>query len=107
MASTSSSAFSGMGSSYSSSRHSLRSSSSERASTSSSSSEALSGSGKSVLKRKGCTLAVVEITAEGSKFPGAPARSNLQDGPGSQFPDPKVINKVQRSALEKQYLLPA
>ncbi|KAJ8424980.1 hypothetical protein Cgig2_031929 [Carnegiea gigantea] len=100
VASTSSSASSC--SSGSSSRHSSRSPSSERASTSSSSFEASLGPGKSVVKRKGCTPAVTEIMAEGSKFPGAPTRSDPQDGPGSHFPDPKVVTKLKRSTLEKQ-----
>ncbi|KAJ8434745.1 hypothetical protein Cgig2_001948 [Carnegiea gigantea] len=107
VASTSSSASSGTGLSGSSSRHSSRSSSSERASTSSSSSEASLGSGKLVLKRKGRTPVVTEIVAEGSEFPGVPTRSDPQDGPGSHFPNPKVIAKLKRSAHEKQYLLPA
>ncbi|KAJ8430921.1 hypothetical protein Cgig2_033549 [Carnegiea gigantea] len=70
VASTSSSASSRMGSSGSSSRHSLRSPSS---------SEASLGLGKSVLKRKGRALAVTEIVAEGSEFPGAPTRSDPPD----------------------------
>ncbi|KAJ8420628.1 hypothetical protein Cgig2_027118 [Carnegiea gigantea] len=41
------------------------------------------------------------------QFPGAPTRSDLQDGPGSHFPNPKGITKLKRSVLEKQYLLPA
>jgi len=45
--------------------------------------------------------------AEGSEFPRAPTHSNPQDGPGSHFPDPKVVTKLKRSALEKQYLLAA
>ncbi|KAJ8443341.1 hypothetical protein Cgig2_015822 [Carnegiea gigantea] len=71
-------------------------------STSSSSSEAPLGPGKSVLKRKGCTLTVTEIVAEESEFPGALPRSDPQDGPGSHFPDPKIVTKLKRSALEKQ-----
>ena len=43
--------------------------------------------------------------AEGLEFPGAPTRSDLPDGPGSHFPDPRVISKLKRSALDKQYLL--
>jgi len=107
VASTSSSAPSRMGWSRSSSKHSLRSSSSERASTSPSSSEASLGPGKSVLKRKGRAPTVTEIVAEGSEFPGASMCSDPQDGPGSHFPDPKVVTKLKRSAFEKQHLLPA
>ncbi|KAJ8419891.1 hypothetical protein Cgig2_017701 [Carnegiea gigantea] len=107
VASTSSSASSGTGLPGSSFGCSSRSSSSERASTSSSFSEALLGPGKSVLKRKGPTPAVIQIVAEGSEFPRAPTRSDSQNGPGSHFPDPKVVTKLKRSAVEKQYLLPA
>ncbi|KAJ8449495.1 hypothetical protein Cgig2_002292 [Carnegiea gigantea] len=82
VASTSSSVSSRMGSSDSSSRHSSRSSSSKRASTCSSSSEASLGLGKSVFKRKGRMPVVTEIMAEGAEFPGAPTRSDLQDGWG-------------------------
>ena len=39
--------------------------------------------------------------------PGAPTSSDPQDGPGSHFPNPKVVTKLKRSGLEKQYLLPA
>ncbi|KAJ8419343.1 hypothetical protein Cgig2_003520 [Carnegiea gigantea] len=31
----------------------------------------------------------------------------VEDGPGSRFPDPKAVTKLKRSVLEKQYLLPA
>jgi len=48
---------------------------------------------------------VTEIVAEGPEFPGAPTRLNPQDGPGSHFPDPKVVSTLKRLALEKQYLL--
>ncbi|KAJ8433523.1 hypothetical protein Cgig2_006670 [Carnegiea gigantea] len=89
VASTSSSASSGTGSSSSSSGHSSRSSSSEGASTSSSSLEASLGPGKSLLKYKGRTPPVTGIVVEGSEFPGAPTHSDLQDGPGSHFPDPR------------------
>ncbi|KAJ8442187.1 hypothetical protein Cgig2_005127 [Carnegiea gigantea] len=90
----------------SSSGHSLRSSSSKEASTSSSP-EALPGPGESVLKRKVRAPPVTEIVVEGSEFLGAPTRSDPQDDPGSHFADPKVVPKQKRSALEKQYLLPA
>ena len=60
-----------------------------------------------MLKRKGCTPVVTEIVAEGSEFPGSLTRSDPQDGPGSHFPDPKVVTKLKSSALEKKYLLPA
>ncbi|KAJ8424180.1 hypothetical protein Cgig2_015914 [Carnegiea gigantea] len=107
VASTSSRASSGMGSSGSSTSPFSRSSSSERASTSSSSSKASLEPSKSVLKRKGRTPAVTEIVAEGLEFPGAPTCLDPQDGPGSHFPDPKVVTKLKRSALKTQYLLPA
>jgi len=58
-------------------------------------------------KQKDRTPRVTEIVAEGSEFPGAPTRSDPQDGPGSHFPDPKAVAKLKRLALEKQYLLPA
>jgi len=74
---------------------------------SSSFSKASLGPGKLVLKRKGRTPAVIEIMAEGSKFPVAPTPSDPQDGSVNHFPDPKVATKLKRSALEKQYLLPA
>ena len=48
-----------------------------------------------------------EIVAEGPEFPGVPTRSDPHDGPGSHFPDRKVILTLKRSALEKQYFLPA
>jgi len=107
VASTSSNASSRMGSSSSSFGHSSRSSSSEGASTSSFSPEASLGSGKLVLKRKGRMPPVTEIVVEGSEFPRAPTRSDPQDDSGSHFPDPKAVTKLKRSALEKQYLLPA
>ena len=81
------------------------SSSSEEASTSSSSES--SGSGTSGRARHQRAAPVQEIVAEGVEFPGAPTRSDLQDGPGSHFPDPRVISKLKRSALDKQYLLSA
>ncbi|KAJ8441091.1 hypothetical protein Cgig2_000352 [Carnegiea gigantea] len=97
------------GTSSSTSDRSLRHSSSERASTSSSLHEGPSTSGKSVLKRKGRSLVglVPEIVVEGPEFPRAPARSDPQDGPGSHFPNPKVVPTLKRTALEKQYLVPA
>ncbi|KAJ8429329.1 hypothetical protein Cgig2_026559 [Carnegiea gigantea] len=33
-------------------------------------------------------------------------RANPQDGPGSHFPHPKVVTKLKRSSLAKQYLFP-
>ncbi|KAJ8426754.1 hypothetical protein Cgig2_029423 [Carnegiea gigantea] len=67
-----------------------------------------SAPGNSVLKRKGCAPGglVTEIVAEGSEFSGAPTHSDPQDGPGSHFPDPKVVPTLKRSTFEKQYLLP-
>ena len=59
-----------------------------------------------MLKQKGRTPAVTEIVAEGSEFLGAPTRSDPQDGPDSHFPDPKIVTKLKRLALEKQHLLP-
>ncbi|KAJ8436697.1 hypothetical protein Cgig2_027218 [Carnegiea gigantea] len=73
----------------------------------SSSSEVPLGPGKLVLKRKHRTPEVTEIVAEGSEFHRAPTRSDPQDGSGSHFLDPKIVTKLNRSALEKQYLLPA
>ncbi|KAJ8438792.1 hypothetical protein Cgig2_023826 [Carnegiea gigantea] len=49
---------------------------------------------------------VPEIVAEGPEFPGAPTRSDPQDGPSSHFPDPKVVFTLKKTALEKRYLLP-
>jgi len=40
-------------------------------------------------------------------FPGAPARSDILDGPGTHFPNLKVVCSLKRSALEEKYLLPA
>lgn len=40
-------------------------------------------------------------------FPGAPARSDTQDGLITHFPNPKVVASLKRSALEEKYLLPA
>ncbi|KAJ8428571.1 LOW QUALITY PROTEIN: hypothetical protein Cgig2_021629 [Carnegiea gigantea] len=94
------------GSSSSTSDRSSRSSSFEGTSTSSSPGSSLA-LGSLVLKRKGCTPPVTKIVAEGSEFPRAPTCSDLQDGLGSHFPDPKVVTKGKRSAVEKQYLLPA
>ena len=83
----------------SSSGSSGRSSSSEEASTNSSSES--SGSGTSGRARHQRAAPVPEIVAEGVEFPGAPTRSDLQDGSGSHFPDPRVISKLKRSALDK------
>ncbi|KAJ8445039.1 hypothetical protein Cgig2_022559 [Carnegiea gigantea] len=80
---------------------SSESSSSKGASSSPSSSEEPPAPGKSVLKRKSRAHKVTEIVAEGSEFPGAPTHSDLQDGLGSHFPDPKVVTTLKRSALEK------
>jgi len=41
------------------------------------------------------------------RIPRAPTCSDPQDGPGSHFPNPKVVTKLKRLALEKYYLLPA
>ncbi|KAJ8420401.1 hypothetical protein Cgig2_028073 [Carnegiea gigantea] len=88
---------------------SSRSSSSEGASTSSSSHEGPSTPGRSVLKKRGRSTKgpVPEIVAEEPDFPGAPARSDAQDGQSSHFPNPKVVPMLKRTALKKQYLLPA
>jgi len=103
VASTSTRSSSGKASFYFSSNSSLRSSSSEEALTSSSSHEGPSASCKSVLKRKGRSLVglVPEIVVEGPEFPEASTPSDRQDGPGNFFPDPKVIPKLKRTALEK------
>ena len=50
---------------------------------------------------------ITEIMAKGLEFPGAPTRSDPQDGPESHFPNPRVVSKLKRSTLDKQYLLPA
>ncbi|KAJ8428638.1 hypothetical protein Cgig2_017137 [Carnegiea gigantea] len=79
----------------------------EVAFTSTSSTSRAFDSGKSVLKRKGrspITL-VAEIIAEGPEFPGAPRCSD--PSLGSHFSNPKVVPILKRTALEKQYLLPA
>ncbi|KAJ8422440.1 hypothetical protein Cgig2_019157 [Carnegiea gigantea] len=88
---------------------SSRCSSSEGVSTSSSYHEALSAPAKSVLKRKGHSPVglVLEIVAEGQEFLRVVTRSDPQDGQASHFLDPKVIPILKRTALEKQYLLPA
>ncbi|KAJ8435521.1 hypothetical protein Cgig2_032108 [Carnegiea gigantea] len=64
---------------------------------------------ESVLKKRGCSPVglVLEIVAEGNEFPGAPAHSDPQDGPGSHFPNPKVVSTLKRMTFEKKYLLPA
>ncbi|KAJ8453134.1 hypothetical protein Cgig2_008018 [Carnegiea gigantea] len=97
------------GTSSSSSDSSSRHSSSEGASTSLSSHEGPSTLGKSVLKRKDRSPVeqIPEIIVEGPEFLGAPAHSDPQDGPGSHFPDPKVVPTLKRTAHEKQYFLPA
>lgn len=89
----------------SSSGASGRTSSYKEASTSSSSESSSPGSSGRARNRRAAP--VPEIVAEGMEFPGAPTRSNPQDGPGSHFPDPRAISKLKRSALDKQYLLPA
>lgn len=43
--------------------------------------------------------------AEGTVFPRAPSRSDLQDGPSSHFPNPRVMRTLKRLVLEKKYLL--
>ncbi|KAJ8429185.1 hypothetical protein Cgig2_028758 [Carnegiea gigantea] len=95
--------------SSSSSDGSSRHSSSEGASTSPSSHKGPSTPGNLVLKRKGRSLVgpIPEIVAEGPEFPGAPTRSNPQDGSGSHFRNPKVVPTLKRTTLEKEYLLPA
>ncbi|KAJ8419943.1 LOW QUALITY PROTEIN: hypothetical protein Cgig2_020753 [Carnegiea gigantea] len=108
VASTSTSSSLSGTSSYSSDGSS-RGSSSEGALTSSSSREGSSISGRSVLKKRGRTPVgpIPEIVAEGPKFPGAPARLDHQDGPGSHFPNAKVAPTLKRTALEKKNILPA
>jgi len=108
VASTSTSSTSGETSS-SSSDSSLRCSSSEGASNSSSSYEGPLTLGKLALRRKGRSPArlVPEIVAEGLEFPRAPTHSDSHDGPGSHFPNPKVVPTLKRMTLKKQYLLPA
>jgi len=39
-------------------------------------------------------------------FPGALVHSNLQDGPDTHFPNPKVMASLKEPALEDKYLLP-
>ncbi|KAJ8436718.1 hypothetical protein Cgig2_027389 [Carnegiea gigantea] len=50
---------------------------------------------------------IPEILSEGPEFPGAPARSDPQDGPGINSPNPKVVPTLKRTTLEKKYLIPA
>jgi len=50
---------------------------------------------------------VPEIVAEGPEFPRAPTRPEPEDGPGSHFPNPKVVPTLKRTTFEKEYLLPA
>ncbi|KAJ8424806.1 hypothetical protein Cgig2_025390 [Carnegiea gigantea] len=47
-----------------------------------------------------------EIVVEGTVFTGAPEHSNIQDGPSTHFPNPKVVASLKRMALEEKYLLP-
>ncbi|KAJ8428851.1 hypothetical protein Cgig2_003399 [Carnegiea gigantea] len=64
--------------------------------------------GRRVFRRRGCAhkKPVPKVVAEGMVFPGAPERSNLQDGLSTHFSNPKVVLSLKRLALEK-YLLPA
>ena len=45
--------------------------------------------------------------AEGMVFPRAPACSDIQDGPSTHFPNPKVVASLKRLVLEEQHLVPA
>ena len=45
--------------------------------------------------------------AEGLEFPEAPACLDPQDGPGSHFPNSKVVCTLKMMSLKKKYLLPA
>ncbi|KAJ8433087.1 hypothetical protein Cgig2_014135 [Carnegiea gigantea] len=103
--SCSSSTSSRSGSLSSAAGQSSRSSSSQGASTSASPTSSPRPS-SSLPKRKNRTPRITEIVAEGTEFPGAPTRSDPQDGPRSHVPNPKAVVKMKRSALEKQYLLP-
>ncbi|KAJ8430101.1 hypothetical protein Cgig2_007165 [Carnegiea gigantea] len=47
---------------------------------------------------------VCEVVAEGTVFPGASERSDLQGGPSSQFPNPKVVATLKRPTLEEKHL---
>ncbi|KAJ8445654.1 hypothetical protein Cgig2_009055 [Carnegiea gigantea] len=95
VASSSSSTSSRSGSRSSASGHSSRRSSSEGASTISPT-ESSSRPVGSVPKQTGCAPLVTEIVAEGLEFPGAPTRSDPQDGPRSHFPNPKAFTKLKR-----------
>ena len=77
------------------------------ASTSSSTQAEPNALGRVVLKKRGRTLTrtVPKVMAKGLVFPDTPFRSNLQDGPGTHFPNPKVVPSLKRMALEKKYLL--
>ena len=88
---------------------SSRSSSLEGASTSFLSHEGPSTLGRSVLKKRGRSTVgpILEIVAERPEFHGAHTRLDPEDGPGSYFPNPKVVPTLKWMTLEKQHLLPA
>lgn len=78
-----------------------QSESSEEGSTASESAES---SGRA---RGGAAGRAVGVEAEGTVFPGAPARSDPGDGPSTHFPNPRLIAGFKRSELERKYQLPA
>ena len=108
LARTSTSSSSDKTSTNSSSDGPSTSSSSYSMSASSSSRGVPSASERSVLKKKGSTPIepVLEIVTDGLVFPGAPSRSDPQDGTSTHFPNPKVTPFLGRTTLEKKYLLP-
>ncbi|KAJ8423526.1 hypothetical protein Cgig2_030021 [Carnegiea gigantea] len=81
----------------------------ESTNSSASSEGVTSSSRKAVLKKRGCTYEepVQEVVVDGMVFPEVPARSDIQDGPGTHFPSLNIVGSLTRLALEEKYLLPA
>jgi len=49
----------------------------------------------------------IHEVAKGTVFPRAPERSNPQDGPTTNFPNPGIVGTLKRLTLEEKYLLSA
>ncbi|KAJ8428712.1 hypothetical protein Cgig2_028195 [Carnegiea gigantea] len=78
-------------------------------STSSSSEGETSSLERAMLKKRGHAREemVQEFMGEEMVFPGASARSDIQDGPSTHFPNSKVMASLKRPTAEDKYLLPA
>ncbi|KAJ8435863.1 hypothetical protein Cgig2_028571 [Carnegiea gigantea] len=80
----------------------------ESISTSFSSKGEVGRSERAVLKKMGRAWEepAREVMANGTVFPGAPERSDMQHRPSTHFPNPKVMASLKRPELGEKYLLP-